>query len=208
MDQYIKPKMIPILLSLMIVLLSCGDEKVDDSLSASVATTNNIASTDAVPTTAAAATPALVGNLYRLYIKRSDFVVPNGRRLILAHTFRDPNVLTLYGWPCKNKDCTNGDFDPLTPAVKFERGIATGGTYGPNVIFSNVYIDKEKIKTIKEFKDPNGNYYTYIVFVPEKDGEYLKYNIHVSNDPASLVESIPKALVDTNIDANPSPPRN
>ena len=194
----------------MIVLLSCGGENADDNSSASAATTNTIASTDAMPATVAAtdATPALVGNLYRLYIKRSEFGVPNGRRLILAHTFRDSDKLTLYGWPCKNNDCNNGDFDPLTPAIKLERGIRTGDTYGPNVIFSNVFIDKDLIRDIKDFRDGNGNPYEYVVFVPERDGEYIKYNIHVTNDPASRDKTGLKALIDTNIDANPSPPRN
>jgi hypothetical protein len=75
---------------------------------------------------------------------------------------------------------------------------------GPNAVLGNVVILKEGIEPIKKAIAKG---YQYVVFVPQMDGEYIKYKIYVTNDDPRAAFA-PAALQDTGIETNPSPPKN
>ena len=193
------------LVSVYFLLSSCGS---DDSTTAdtnTAMTTVSPATTDASPATAAAVgkAAALTGMLDNLWVSATEFKkLKDKKKVVFSFTFRDPDILTLWGWQCQNNNCTDNFLDPAD--LKLEKGQPSGVNYGPNVIFGNVVILKEGVKPIK---DKLGNTYQYVVFVPYASGEYINYKIYVTNDnPKSALTAL--TLEDTGIETNPSPPKN
>jgi hypothetical protein len=186
-------------IALIVLLHACNtDDKNDENTSTPATTTDS-------PATVPGKEIALTGTLTNLFIETTEFVkLTNERKLVFSFTFRT-DTLTLWGWQCKNKDCDQTAFDNA-PALKLTKGAVTTVTYGPNVIFGNVVIYKKDIKTIKDKIDGK---YTYVVFVPSLDGEFIKYKLYATNDdPKTLNPAQILALVDLGVDANPSPPKN
>jgi len=203
MNKYFNFKSIALFFSLIFFASSCNsdDKKGDDS-------TNTATSTTTATTTNAAAgeskkAAALTGTLNNLWIEASKFrVLKDNKKIVFSFTFRDPDLLTLWGWQCKNDNCTDNFPDP--PALELKKWNASGTSYGPNVIFGNVVIFRKDVKPIMDWIDKG---YNYVVFVPYNAGDYIRYDIKVTNDDPHA-ESTTLTLEDTGIDTNPSPPKN
>ena len=192
-------------------MASCAsdDNKSDD-------TTSSAASTATAPSsnTAAVEKPkkgALTGSLDYLWVtmKKFEDSVDNGKKLVLSFTFRDPDILTLYGWSCKNNNCTDNFGAGYDHDITFEKGRPSGQNYGPNIIFGNVVIFRKFIETIKNKRDPQGNKYAYVVFEPHPYLDYINYKVYVTNDdPRPGAFNSGFTLEDTGVETNPSPPKN
>lgn len=188
-----------------LLIFGCAgnDKKDDGGTTSSTTATTNTAATDAVPASTTQKGIAVAGTLNNLWVEASKFKgLPSNKKLVLSFTFRDPDILTLYGWACQNNNCTAPFLND--PSIKFENGRATNAQYGPNVIFGNVIIDARGMKTIQ---DKLGTKYTYVVLVPDNDKEYIKYKVFVTtDDPTKFTDAVNGE--DTGIELNPSPPRN
>jgi len=203
MHKHFNLKSIFLFLSVIFFASSCNDEekKNDD-------TANAAASTAAATSTNTATVPqpkktALTGVLDNLWVKAADFkTLKNSKKVVFSFTFRDPDILTLWGWQCHDDNCTDNFSD--NPDLKLNKGKPSSANYGPNVIFGNIVILKDGVKPIK---DKLGNIYQYVVFVPYNDGDYIRYKIFITKDDpsATLTEA---NLEDTGIETNPSPPKN
>lgn len=184
-------------------MASCAsdDNKSDDTTNAAASTTTGT-STSTAPA-AEPKTAALTGTLHNLWAIATEFKdLQNNKKVVFSFTFRDPDILTTWGWQCKDANCTD-NFSKV-PDIEMNMGQATNVQYGPNVVFGNVVILKGGVKPIKDAIDKG---YQYVVFVPQMDGEFIKYKIYVTNDDPKAAFT-PQALQDTGIETNPSPPKN
>jgi hypothetical protein len=203
MSKHFNFKSIALFLSVISFLSSCtGDDKKNDETTNAATSTTTVNSTN----TAVAAEPkktALTGTLDNLWVLGTKFQeLSNGKKVVFSFTFRDPDILTLWGWQCHDNNCTN-NFS-TNPDLQLNKGKPSAANYGPNVIFGNVVIFRDGIKAIK---DKLGSTYQYVVFVPYNDGEYIRYKIYVTNDdPGAALTAL--NLEDTGIETNPSPPKN
>ena len=202
MSKYFNFKSIPLFLPVIFFLSSCQDEKKTDDNSNSAASTSTATSTN----TATVPEPkkaALTGTLDNLWIEAATFrALRDNKKIVFSFTFRDPDILTLWGWQCKNDNCTDNFPDP--PALELKKWNPSTISYGPNVIFGNVVIFRKDVKTIMDWIDKG---YNYVVFVPNNAGDYIRYDIKVTNDDPKAVTTT-LTLEDTGIDTNPSPPKN
>lgn len=203
MSKHFNLKSVALILFVISFMSSCNsdDKKSDDTTNAAVSTT-----TATSTNTTAVAEPkkaTFTGTLDTLWVLGTNFKrLSNGKKVVFSFTFRDPDILTLWGWQCTNNNCTNNF--PTNPDLQLNKGKPSGVNYGPNVILGNVVILKGDVKTIK---DKIGNTYQYVVFAPYNDGEFIKYKIYVTNDDPSKT-LVAFDLEDTGIETNPSPPKN
>ena len=182
-----------------IFMASCNDngseKKADETIIADTSTK------DAAPPPAPKAA-VITGTLDNLWVEAADFKNLKTGKLVFSFVFRTNDTLTLYGWICKGGLVCAGNYDPY-PAIKLKKATPTNVKYGPEVIFGNMILKNAEVNKIQ---NKIGAKYAYVVFVPENDGEFIKYTIYVSNDdPASVVKTL--ALDSTGVIANPSPPK-
>jgi len=144
---------------------------------------------------------ALTGTLDNLWVGASEFNALPNKKLVFSFTFRTNDTLTLHGWFCKGLVCT-GSYD-TGPAIKLIKGKASAESYGPEVYFGNVILQGGDVHDIQKIL---GTKYKYVVFVPKNTGGFINYRIYVTNDNPALVKAF--TSVDTEVDANPSPPKN
>jgi len=202
MSKHFNLKGIALFLSVISFMSSCSDDKKSEATTNTVASTTTAASTN----NAIAEAPkkaALTGSLDNLWIEAKKFsALKDNKKVVFSFTFRDPDLLTLWGWQCQNNNCTDNFPDP--PPLKLEKWSSSGESYGPNVIFGNVVIFKENVRPIKDWIDKG---YKNLVFVPYNDGDYIRYKINVTKDDfkAGLTTF---TLEDTGFETNPSPPKN
>ena len=196
MTKKIKNAGIMCALAFVLLLNACkNDDKTDTG------DTTTAATTASSPTTATATKAAtLSGLLDTLWVTAADFKNLDNKKLVFSFTFRDPDTLTLFGWSCKGVIC-NGSYN-TDPDIKLIKGHQSAVNYGPKVIFGNVILQANEVSTIKK---KIGTTYSYVVFVPVNDGEFIRYDIYVSNDDPSLIKVL--VLDPTGVDANPSPPK-
>jgi len=202
MSKYFNFKSIALFFSIIFFISSCtSDDKKNEETANSSASMTTATSTN----TTTAAEPkkeALTGTLDSLSIGAEDFSkLDDNKKVVFSFTFRNPDTLTLWGWQCRNSNCTN-NFSPF-PDIKLTKGKPSRTQYGPNVIFGNVVIFKKGIDVIM---DSIAKGYQEVVFVPANDGEYIKYKIYVRNNTKGAVPTF--TLEDTGIETNPSPPKN
>jgi hypothetical protein len=203
MSKHFNFRDIVLFLFVIFIMASCAsdDNKSDDTTNATASTTTGTSTS-----TAPAAEPkaaALTGTLHNLWAIATEFKdLQNNKKVVFSFTFRDPDILTTWGWQCKDANCTD-NFSKV-PDIEMNMGQATNVQYGPNVVFGNVVILKGGVKPIKDAIDKG---YQYVVFVPQMDGEFIKYKIYVTNDDPKAAFT-PQALQDTGIETNPSPPKN
>ena len=203
MRKYFNFKNIALFFSIIFLISSCNsDDKKNEE------TTNSAASTTTATSTNTADAPepkkaALTGTLDYLWAVATEFKdLQQKKKVVFSFTFRDAGVLTLWGWQCKNEQCT--DEFSNTPDIEMNRWKASNAQYGPNVIFGNVVIPKDGIKPIQDWIDKG---YGFVVFEPYNSGEYIKYKIKVTKDqPNATLTDL--TLEDTGIETNPSPPKN
>jgi hypothetical protein len=147
---------------------------------------------------------AIAGTLDFLYIDAAEFLNLPKAKLVFSFAFRTNDTLTLYGWSCKNNgvgNCTGTyNNDPNIKLIKYQTGTKT---YGPEVFFGNVIIQKDDVKTIKS----KIGAYKYVVFVPENRAGFIYYTINVTDDPPAPPFIKTLALTPTGIITNPSPPK-
>lgn len=147
----------------------------------------------------------LKGTLDLLYVDSADFEkLVDDKRVMFCHTYQSANnLLTLAGWITKGN---MGAPDSLPPDIKLLRWKTGTISIEQNLYMGNVYIDKKQIKVIRDAlrKAPT---YKYVVFEPQIISEHIAYKIYVSNNPPSAAGPSPTPLVDTGVEANPSPPR-
>jgi len=176
-------------------------------------TTHSAASTATpVSTNASGAAPALQ-LLDTLWVDAAAFRPPLNAGLVFSFAIPHPDTLTLYGWICKGNSgkCT-GEFDthPDLKLTEGRRSLYAG--YGPVVFWENVILNKSDVSAIqaKIVAHPN---HPYVLFAPENKNGHIKYNIILSaTDPTGVrgTSTLPPLPPDqdTQIDANPSPPKN
>jgi hypothetical protein len=178
---------------LLVIAVSCNNGK--DEGKTEAVTTNDSNGTNKQPA------PALVGGtLDTLWMPTNAFPA-NGARVVFSVIIDANDKLTLHGW----RD--NGGPNQFSNAPNYQltnAGQHNGGTYGPNMYFGNIILRQLDVATINQMIS-QGNY-TKVLFVPEIIGtNHLVYHIFLGNGNAQ-VEIM--AVVPTNTDANPSPPRN
>ena len=206
MTRHPNLKIVSFFFSIFFLLSSCGNDDTTTTNTNTAVTTDTAVSTDAPTATAipVVKAAALTGRLDTLWGDAAVFKnLPNGRKLVFSFTFRNPDTLTLYGWPCQNNNCTSQY--ATDPAIKLIKGKPTAYDYGPKVIFGNVIIDKRDVAKIKT---KIGTVYNSVAFAPENDGEYVKYKVFVSIDSVESLVARKFAVEPTGIEANPSPPKN
>lgn len=151
----------------------------------------------------------MAGTLDTLYIDTADFnKLPNGKKVMFSFAFRTPDLLTLHGW-ISNGNCNSNDSINKAPDVKLLKWRTGSLSINQNIYLGNVFIDQQDIKKIKDFYNAATTKSKYVVFAPRIDAEHIVYKIFVTNDapkPLTLGPS-PSFLNDTNLDANPSPPK-
>jgi len=203
MSKYFNLLRVALSLSVMFLMCSCTDNgKKDDAAGStnSAVSTSTPASTDTSPsTTSTGAQANLSMYLKTLWIESEEFNKLPNRRLVMSFIFEKDDVLTLHGWYC-SFGCTGDKFPDQVP-IKLKQGAETDQEYKPGVYFGDVIVTKvNKVQNIAEK-------YKNVVFVPTiKDG-FIWYDIYVTNDdPTKPFKSF--VSVDTEVDGNPSPPRN
>lgn len=140
------------------------------------------------------------GELYELRVDSASFVKLKDDKMVFQFTYQGNDSLTMHGW--KVKGILGNSFDSI-PDIKLLPGAKSGLTFGPNVYFGNILINKGKdIKKIKDdLKKYNGK---FVLFIPKKLGHHISYDIFITTDINPLVAT---GRVPTDIDANPSPPK-
>lgn len=191
-----------LLLSLIVLatLYACnsGDKKNAESTE-STATTASSPTTETTPSTSAKAA-ALTGYLDTLWITADSFKTLPNKKVVFSFAFRDPDTLTLYGWYCRGVICVGSYDNQDRPDVGLTKGHQSPVAYGPNVTFGNIILSD-----VKKIKNMIGTKYRYVVFAPERYGDFIKYVIYLSNDDPALIKVL--ALDPTGVEANPSPPK-
>jgi hypothetical protein len=185
--------------SLFLIAASCDNGK-DEGKTEAVTSTDNTSTNKQT-----ASTPALVGGtLDTLSMAASDFPgqgpgpVP---RMVFSFTIDATDELKLHGW--NDKGGAN-QFDPVPNYQLNNGGQHNGGTYGPNMYFGNIVIAQSDVAKIRN-KINQGNY-TTVLFVPKiVNTNHIGYDIFVGKPGAQIIIM---AVDPTNVEANPSPPRN
>lgn len=183
---------------------SCAsdDKKSDDTTNATASTATEASTNSAAVAEKKAA--AFTGMLYNLWAIATEFKdLKDKKKVVFSFTVRDTDNLTLWGWQCQNNNCTD-NFSKV-PDIEMSVGAESNVQFGPNVVLGNIVILKDDVELIKKAIDKG---YQNVVFVPQMDGEYIKYKIYVTNDNPAKVEFAALALQDTGVETNPSPPKN
>ena len=203
MTNEIKRNRLLFLLFAVAFLNACNSSDNKEGENTTSPTTASSSSTsESTPSTASASkVVALTGYLDTLWIEADTFKKLPNKKLVFSFAFRDPDTLTLYGWYCRGVIC-NGSYDnKIDPDIKLKKGRQGSVTYGPNVTFGNIILSQ-----VKKVQDKIGTKYKYVIFAPERYGDFIKYVIYVStDDPKQLIQVL--TLDPTGVDANPSPPK-
>jgi hypothetical protein len=160
--------------------------------------------------------------LHILYAKKDSFKNVGNNGLYFTY-FLDAtdNSYTLHGWPTKKPFLGGGIKFDTTDAdiVRLEKGDLSNVTFSDRMYLSPPYLDKDAIK----FINSNQNNYEYVCFYPNSYrtnayGELVKYTIHFSNTPPSLLnpslgdttyslQVMSLMLLQNFYELNPSPPK-
>ena len=200
MSKYFKLRSVVFFFVTTFLMMSCANNDSKTTDTSAPASTTTPTSTDATPaTTTANKTMTLTGTLATLWVESAIFAKLDNKNLFLSFRFEAPDILTLHGWSCQGVACSGGF--PNEPNLKLVPGPVTTVTYGPNVYFGNLLVDD--VKKIKKKAEKFAN----VVFVPlPKVDDYIRYRVFVTNDPRTKAFTT-LSLEDTEVDANPSPPK-
>lgn len=197
MIKAIKRKRILFPLLASALLCACNnDDNSDADSTASGATTASSPVTTSTPQIAS----ALTGLLDTLWVSADSFMKLPNKKIVFSFAFRKPDTLTLHGWYCRGAICLGSYNDQPYPDIGLTKGRPSTVTYGPNVTFGNIIL-----KNVKKIQDMIGTKYKYVIFVPEKYGDFIKYVIYLGTEDPTLIQVL---VVDpTGVEANPSPPK-
>ena len=207
MSKYFKLTGIPFFLFVVFLMSSCANNDTTVTNTSTPASTNIPASTDAQVATSTANKAPAEGTLNKIWIDASVFNDNRWKNTRMVFSFAiDQGFLTLYGWACKGNllgDCT-GKYDP-DPNLKLQQGQSSGVGYGPVVFWENLILEK---KDVKDIQDKINNYH-FVEFRPKNINGHISYRIYITDTHPLTGQKISEnAEIDTQIDANPSPPKN
>ena len=198
MRKFFQAGYIPVLLFMLMLAVSCSDDK-DDSKSE--ATTTDAASETEKPELQLA--PLIGGTLDTLWIASASF--PNNpEKIVFSFSIDANDNLKLHGWKVK---AGPNQFDDAPNYILTNAGQHKGGTYGADMYFDNIILQQNDVAKIRTAIN-QGNY-TKVLFVPKKIGvnlAHLAYDIFLGKDGPQPLDVL---VVDpTGLEANPSPPKN
>ena len=202
MSNHFNFKSVALFFSVIILIASCNnDHKENDK------TTNNAVSTNSADDAVAKKRMAS-GILDTLWVEAAIFDTLKDARLFLSFAVVGDDTLTLYGWSCKNSggNCT-GEFNDH-PSLKLKKGGESEVGYGPFVFWDNLILLKKEIGMIKQKIHTGTNLYQYVLFVPKNTNGHISYSIIVSDNEQTKAATATRADLPTDVDANPSPPKN
>lgn len=174
------------------------------------------AKTEETATEPQALAAILNGKLDTLMVTDTAFTkLPKKSSIFFSYFFNQNDTsLTLHGW--RTKKNTKGYEYDANPDIVLANKTESSTSFGPNFYLSPIYLTD---KVFDAIKDSIGNGYKFVVFAPTPDGStpfgnLIRYKILLSKSnpfimmmadsasgPASMV------LVDPNLSANPSPPK-
>ena len=182
----------------MSISVGCNNDK-DDGKN-SVAEPAVTEATTATPVTPAVTT--FSGLLDTLWVDSLSFTKLDNKKTVFVFIFTAADTETLHGWKAKG---ILGDEYETDPDIRLEKGGASTETYGAGTYFGNVILYKKDVKEIiKLLKD---NKAQYVLFAPHKENEHITYTVWLSKEhPLSKIKIL--AAIPTNVETNPSPPKN
>jgi len=200
MNKYFKLGGIPFFLFVFFLMSSCADNDSTATNTTTAASTNTTTSTDGMPAT---------NTLHKIWVSAEDFKKLDKRRLVFSFA-TEPDFITLYGWSCKGNsqmDC-KGEYD-LNPNLKLKKGQPSDADYGPVVFWDNLILEKSEVEGIQGKIGTGPDAFKFVLFVPENKNGHFNYSIILTHkDPTDINATSTWADQDTEIDANPSPPKN
>jgi hypothetical protein len=208
MSKYFKLRSLPFFLFVFFLMSSCANDDKAATNTTTQASTSTPASTDVTPATTTPTNGRLPaeGTLDKIWIEAAEFSGLRNARLVFSFAIDDPGFLTLHGWSCQRDgsgNCT-GAYDH-DPNLKLKKGQPSGVGYGPIVFWENVILGKEDVRNIKA----QIGAYHYVLFVPKNKNGHISYSIILSDrDPTNFSATADLPDFPTEIDANPSPPKN
>lgn len=146
---------------------------------------------------------ALTGFLDTLWTYSTTFNnLPKGK-IVFSFSFWLPDSITLHGWDARG---AKEDSFKTDPAIKLFKGRPTAEVYRGGTYFGNEILNGKDNETIKRWIDSLKT--PYLLFIPEKDGEHIKYTIRPTKKyPLTGAASDKAEYILTAISTNPSPPR-
>ena len=140
------------------------------------------------------------GPLDVLWTSSENFLDVKNGKLVFSFVFTHPDKLTIHGW----HDKPIGGFDPKTPVLKLENGKASAYKYGLNIYFGNLILGSGDINKIQAMIKKEET--KKVFFVPEiSETYYIKYKIYIGDEEPNTFGELD--AIDTEFEANPSPPR-
>ena len=142
------------------------------------------------------------GALDILVADSASFAAVTDNKLVFSFTFAKPDSLTIHGWSFHG--IVSHRFDSL-PNLKLHNTsiVEANNTYFTDTYFGNLILsDVDKIQ--RRLKDLGGK---FVLFVPVKLGNNIKYEIRISTE-SPYQQLSPDKYATTSFSANPSPPKN
>lgn len=148
---------------------------------------------------------ALIGDpLYVLFTDKASFLNFQNGPIVFSFVANSSGKITLHGWHFRGPAQ-----DYLPPALKLEPGLASTITLPAGVYLGDIVISANDKAAINQALQQVGANFVALVPDPLAAGVGITYSIYVVKDNPSQVYPPKKidALGDTNLDANPSPPK-
>ncbi len=180
-----------LLLTAVLYLAACNNDNTEKP---------NPAKEPATPGQAAGLTG---GVLDTLKVDSAAFAALPNAKLVFSFVFEANNVLTLHGWSFKG--APGKDFDSLPNIKLLKKAASPTLPYGNGTYFGAVVLAPNDINLIQlKLRQEKAQ---WVVFAPRKEGNNIFYTIFVAKENPAILFAV-KTAATTDIEANPSPPKN
>jgi hypothetical protein len=148
---------------------------------------------------------ALIGDpLYVLFTDKATFqAFPNGT-IVFSFVASNAGKITLHGWKFRGP---GQDYQP--PVLQLNPGLSSNITLNAGIYLGNIFINaNDKAAIDLALQQPDANFVALVPDPLSPGTTSITYSIYVvKDDPSQVYPKKIGALGDTNLDANPSPPR-